>query len=127
MNTLVNKPRATRVRFDAENMWVELADGRQLAVPLAYFPRLLHANPAERAKYETSGGGTGLHWDHLDEDISVEGLLLGIGDRTVSKPKSQPPRRVRRGSPEPRPAEKTRQFVDRIYKRRRRVFKKLAE
>lgn len=81
-STLVSKPAATGVRFDADNMWIDLVDGRQLAVPLAYFPRLLHASQAQRARYEISGGGTGLHWDELDEDISVEGLLLGIGDRT---------------------------------------------
>lgn len=95
MSISVSKPTATRVRFDADNMWVDLADGRQLAVPLAYFPRLLHASPAQREKYETSGGGTGLHWDHLDEDISVEGLLLGVGDRTVSSFNRRPSRSAR--------------------------------
>ncbi len=82
MNTLVIKPQAKMVRFDETNMWVELADGRQLAVPLVYFPRLLHATPNQREKYEISGGGTGLHWDEVDEDISVEGLLIGVWDRT---------------------------------------------
>lgn len=82
MNTLATKPAATRLRFDADTMWVELADGRQLGVPLAYFPRLLHASPEQRERYEISGGGAGLHWDELDEDISVEGLLRGVGDRT---------------------------------------------
>lgn len=65
-----------------DNMWVELTDGRQLGVPLAYFPRLLNATRAQRDDYVISGGGTGLHWDELDEDISVSGLLLDIGDRT---------------------------------------------
>ena len=82
MNTLVAEPLAARLRFDADVMWVELADGRQLGVPLAYFPRLLRALPGARQKYTISGGGTGLHWDELDEDISVSGLLLGLGDRT---------------------------------------------
>jgi hypothetical protein len=82
MNTLVAEPLATRLRFDADAMWVELADGRQLGVPLAYFPRLLRATPAERNNYTVSGGGTGLHWDDLDEDISVPALLMGVGDRT---------------------------------------------
>jgi hypothetical protein len=63
-------------------MWVDLSDGRQLGVPLAYFPRLLRATPEARTNYIISGGGTGLHWDDLDEDISVPNLLLGIGDRT---------------------------------------------
>jgi len=82
MNTLAIKPLAKSVSFDETSMWVELADGRKLAVPLVYFPRLLHATPGQRKKYEISGGGTGLHWDDVDEDISVEGLLMGIWDRT---------------------------------------------
>jgi Protein of unknown function (DUF2442) len=82
MNTLTFEPRAKKVTFDMDNMWVELTDGRQLGVPLAYFPRLLNAAQAQRDDYVISGGGTGLHWEELDEDISVKGLLLGIGDRT---------------------------------------------
>ena len=65
-------------------MWVDFTDGRKLGIPLAYFPRLLKAQPEQRLRYEISGGGSGLHWDELDEDISVENLLLGIGDRTRS-------------------------------------------
>ena len=82
MSTLLTKAVAKRVWFDDLNLWIELVDGRQLAVPLAYFPRLLNATPPQREQFEMSGGGTGIHWDALDEDISVEGLLLGIGDRT---------------------------------------------
>jgi len=82
MTILATEPRATQLRFDADTMWVDLADGRQLGVPLAYFPRLLRATAAQRSQYIISGGGTGLHWDDLDEDISVSALLLGIGDRT---------------------------------------------
>lgn len=82
MNTLVSEPVAKQIRFDADTMWVELADGRQLGVPIAYFPRLLNATPEQRSKYTISGGGTGLHWDDLDEDISVPALLMGVGDRT---------------------------------------------
>lgn len=73
---------AKSVRFEQDMMWVDLVDGRKLGVPLAYFPRLLNANPEQLPRYEISGGGTGLHWDELDEDISVDYLLLGIGDRT---------------------------------------------
>jgi hypothetical protein len=73
---------AKRIWFDEANMWLELTDGRQLSVPLTYFPRLLHATPEQRLNYAMSGGGTGLHWEEIDEDISVSGLLLGIGDRT---------------------------------------------
>ena len=82
MSTSVAEAQATRVWFDEENLWLELADGRSLSVPLTYFPRLLNATPDQRQKYIVSGGGTGLHWDGLDEDISVSALLLGIGDRT---------------------------------------------
>ena len=82
MTPLVAEAHATRVRFDPDTMWVDLSDGRQLGVPLAYFPRLLQATPEAREKYTISGGGTGLHWDELDEDISVPNLLLGIGDQT---------------------------------------------
>lgn len=82
MNTLMFEPRAKKLRFDADNLWVELTDGRQLGVPPAYFPRLLNAAQAQRDDYVISGGGTGLHWDELDEDISVKALLLGIGDKT---------------------------------------------
>ena len=73
---------ATELSFDSNMMWVTLADGRKLGVPLAYFPRLLAATPEQRQHYEFSGGGTGIHWDELDEDISVSGLLMGVGDRT---------------------------------------------
>jgi hypothetical protein len=63
-------------------MWVDLTDGRQLGVPLAYFPRLLRATPQQREVYVISGGGAGLHWGELDEAISVPALLMGVGDRT---------------------------------------------
>lgn len=84
MSTLISRSLATNVRFDADTMWVTLADGRSLGVPLTYFPRLLHATPEQLNDYVISGGGTGLHWDALDEDISVEGLLLGNKDRRVA-------------------------------------------
>lgn len=73
---------ATSVRFDEHTMWVELSDGRTLGVPLAWFPRLLHATPAERQQVELSR--VGLHWEAIDEDISVAGLLAGRGDVTHS-------------------------------------------
>jgi Protein of unknown function (DUF2442) len=68
------------VRFDDNSMWVELADGRVLGVPLAWFPRLLRATPDQLAAVELSPAG--LHWDALDEDISIAGLLAGRGDMT---------------------------------------------
>ena len=67
-------------RCDDDRLWVELSDGRTLGVPLAWFPRLLAATPAERAELELSARG--IHWDALDEDVSVEGLLAGRGDQT---------------------------------------------
>jgi hypothetical protein len=76
---------AKSVSFDSSMMWVDLVDGRKLGVPLAYFPRLLNATPEKRAHYEISGGGSGLHWDELDEDISVDGLLAGVGDLTRTR------------------------------------------
>jgi hypothetical protein len=82
MNTSVNDAVATSVSFDSDNMWVELADGRKMGVPLAYFPRLLHATPRQRKNYIISGGGTGLHWEDIDEDICVKSLVMGVGDRT---------------------------------------------
>lgn len=74
---------ATSVRFDEDTMWVELTDGRTLGVPLAWFPRLLRATPTEREQVEISR--VGLHWEALDEDISIAGLLAGHGDITHSK------------------------------------------
>ena len=73
---------AVELNFDSTMMWVSLADGRKLGVPLTYFPRLLEASPEQLLRYEFSGNGTGLHWEELDEDISVQGLLMGLGDRT---------------------------------------------
>ena len=67
-----------RVTFDADTMWVALSDGRTLGVPLAWFPRLLRATKAEREAVEISP--MGLHWDALDEDVSVAGLIAERGD-----------------------------------------------
>lgn len=75
---------AKELRFDDYTMWVELADGRTLGIPLAWFPRLLHATPEQRQHYRISVSGNGLHWEEIDEDISVEGLLAGRGDMTHS-------------------------------------------
>lgn len=68
------------MRFDEDSMWVHLDDGRVIAVPLAWFPRLLTATPEQRAQFELSPRG--VHWEALDEDISVDGLLAGHGDLT---------------------------------------------
>lgn len=71
---------ARAVIFDDDGMWVHLDDGRVMAVPLAWFPRLLAATPEQRAQFELSPRG--IHWDALDEDISIDGLLAGHGDLT---------------------------------------------
>ena len=67
------------VRFDDDAFWVEVADGRTIGVPYAWFPRLLMATPEQRADYELSP--LGIHWDAIDEDILVEALFQGFGDR----------------------------------------------
>jgi hypothetical protein len=85
MNTLISEPVAEKVSFDSDSMWVELADGRKLGVPLAYFPRLLNATAKQRESYIISGGGTGVHWEDINEDICVKSLMMGIGDRTKQK------------------------------------------
>jgi hypothetical protein len=74
---LQTDPRAEHVRCTDEELVVGLADGRTLSVPLAWFPRLANALPADRADYELMGDGEGIHWPILDEDISVRGLLAG--------------------------------------------------
>ncbi|WP_448202933.1 DUF2442 domain-containing protein [Azospirillum sp. sgz302134] len=73
---------AESLHFDDHTMWVNLQDGRTIGVPLAWFPRLLNASPEQRQGYRISVTGRGLHWDELDEDISVAGLLEGRGDQT---------------------------------------------
>ncbi len=70
-------PRAVKVQVTEEELVVDLADGRRVAVPLTWFPRLLHASPKERAKWELLGDGQGIRWPDIDEDLSVEGLLRG--------------------------------------------------
>ena len=77
---MTTSPEPVAVRFDEYSFWVDLDDGRTLGIPLAWFPRLLHGTPELRAKVSLSGSG--LHWDELDEDISIAGLLAGRGDMT---------------------------------------------
>ncbi len=71
-----------RVRFDADSFWVDLSDGRVIGVPLAWFPRLLNGTEEQREQVRLSSRG--LHWDVLDEDISIAGLLAGLGDRNAT-------------------------------------------
>jgi hypothetical protein len=65
------------VRIDDEQLSVALVDGRIISVPLAWYPRLLEATPEQRRHYVVAGGGYGLHWPDVDEDLSTEGLLRG--------------------------------------------------
>lgn len=73
----VSVPAAQGVEVTEDTLTVELADGRSISVPLAWYPRLAHATPDERRNWQLIGGGEGVHWPDLDEDISVEGLLAG--------------------------------------------------
>ena len=73
-------PRAVSVDFDDDQMWVRLEDGRTLGIPIAWFPRLLHGSPADRRAVSISPSG--LHWEVLNEDISIAGLIAGRGDMT---------------------------------------------
>jgi Protein of unknown function (DUF2442) len=68
-------PEPTKVDFDKDRMWVSLQDGRTIGVPLAWYPRLLKGSKAERQDFFLSPSG--VHWEALDEDISVEGILAG--------------------------------------------------
>jgi hypothetical protein len=69
--------RAKEVSFTQDELSVLLADGRRVSIPLAWFPRLLHATKAQCANFQLLGGGAGIRWPDLDEDISVDGLLSG--------------------------------------------------
>jgi hypothetical protein len=60
-----------------DTLTAELSDGRTISVPLAWYPRLVYATPQERSNWDLIGGGQGIHWPNLDEDISIEGLLAG--------------------------------------------------
>jgi len=70
-------PLALNVVVTKDTLSVDLSDGRTISAPLAWFPRLLHATAAERKKWRLIGKGEGIHWEDIDEDISVDGLLAG--------------------------------------------------
>lgn len=80
MNTLaaeIQTVKGINVVTSDDTLTVELADGRSLSVPIAWYPRLFHGSQQERENWELIGDGEGIHWPDLDEDISVEGLILG--------------------------------------------------
>jgi Protein of unknown function (DUF2442) len=70
-------PNAKSVTVTEETLSVDLSDGRSSSVPLAWFPRLLHGSPEQRSRWRLIAQGHGIHWEDLDEDISVEQLLVG--------------------------------------------------
>lgn len=70
-------PSVEQATVTEEALTVDLSDGRIISVPLAWYPRLVHAEAEERANWRLIGGGEGIHWPDLDEDISVENILLG--------------------------------------------------
>jgi len=69
--------RVKNVHFSEDSLSVDLVDGRTISVPLAWYPRLLHATPQQRANWQIAGGGYGIHWPELNEDLSSEGILRG--------------------------------------------------
>lgn len=73
----IEVPFAQDVAVTKDTLRVDLSDGRTISVPLAWFPRLVHASLAERKNWRLIGRGTGIHWDDVDEDVSVQGLLAG--------------------------------------------------
>jgi hypothetical protein len=73
----IEVPLAQSVRVTEDTLHVDLSDGRTISAPLAWYPRLLHATPAERQQWRLIAKGRGIHWQAIDEDISVEGLLAG--------------------------------------------------
>lgn len=73
----ITDERVLDVRCDEHSLIVSLMDGRTISTPLAWFPRLLHATPEQRAHWERCAAGYGIHWPEIDEDLSTEGLLRG--------------------------------------------------
>ena len=86
ISALKSDERVSDVRIDEHNLAVDLMDGRTIIVPLAWFPSLLHATPEQRRDWRVSGGGFGIHWPELDEDLSTEGLLRGAPAPRASLP-----------------------------------------
>jgi hypothetical protein len=79
-------PRVVNVSVTDDTLSVDLEDGRTVSVPIGWYPRLAHGTPAERVNVQIAGAGFGLHWPDLDEDIGVEGILLGR--RSTESPQS---------------------------------------
>lgn len=79
-------PRVVNAKITADTLTVDLEDGRTISVPIGWYPRLIHGTMAERVNFQISSAGYGIHWPDLDEDIGVEGLVLG--KRSTESPAS---------------------------------------
>jgi len=86
--------RAIALRFDADRLVIQLKDGRELSIPLEHYPTLFRATPRERDQWEILGAGRALHWELLDLDLSVEGLLNGLSERIPHPPLIKPPKQA---------------------------------
>lgn len=112
--TVRSDERVEAVYFTRDSLIVNLMDGRTISVPLTWYPKLLNASSKERSHWEICGGGYGIHWPEIDEDLSVEGLLRGApAPRAKQSKKIERPRKV------------LRQKAVRSIKRRHRVRKKI--
>ena len=89
-STVVTDERVRGVEVTEDTLTVALMDGRCISVPLAWYPHLLHAEEAQRRNWQVAGGGYGIYWPDIDEDLSVEGLLRGVPAPRpkVAKPQS---------------------------------------
>ncbi|WP_420643269.1 DUF2442 domain-containing protein [Candidatus Leptofilum sp.] len=76
-SVMAASPKAVEVKISDDTLTVDLEDGRTISVPIGWFPRLAYGTPKERANFQISGAGRGIHWPDLDEDIGIEGLLIG--------------------------------------------------
>ena len=91
--------RVVDVKFTKETLNLSLRDGRTIMVPLGWYPRLLEASPAKRKNWKIAGGGFGIHWPDIDEDLSTEGLLRGAPAPGARRLTRKPAKKVRRTKP----------------------------
>jgi len=97
-SVLAADERVAGVEFSEDSLIVRLMDGRSISVPLAWYPRPLSATAAQRAHWKIAGGGYGIHWPDIDEDLSTEGLLRGA-PAPQKLQRRQPAKRVNRQTP----------------------------